>query len=114
MLLTSTKPGVGIDHVFSFGKFKGKKFSEIVFANGGPGWLCWLRTQKEPGFFNDEANMVIDECIRNSPTLRKHYKPLESKLPQPKPSEESIGLKPASVQPAIKKADAYKDQWGAW
>jgi hypothetical protein len=111
---------IGINDVFTFGKFKGKTFADVM-ANepDGANWCCWLREEKkksgQPRAFDKEANDVIDVAIRSSKTLRKKYQVWNAT----EQDLQEITKRQVEAQEQREVADqqrdmAYAGEWGAW
>ena len=111
---------IGINDIFTFGKFKGKTFADVMTTEpDGANWCCWLREEKkksgQPRAFDKEANDVIDLAIRGSKSLQKKY-PVWSVTEQ----DLSDAIKrQVEANDALMKADdersmAYAGEWGAW
>lgn len=111
---------IGINDRFTFGKYKGRTFAEVMTNDpDGPHWCCWLREEKkkqgQPRAFDTEANAVIDEAIRNSKSLRNRYKVWEVK----EADLQEIMAANAKAQQERENAEkerelAYANEWGAW
>lgn len=111
---------IGINDVFTFGKFKGKTFADVM-ANepDGANWCCWLREEKkksgQPRAFDKEANDVIDAAIRSSKTLRKKYQVWNAT----EQDLQEITKRQVEAQEQREIVDqqhdtAYAGEWGAW
>lgn len=114
---------IGINDTFTFGKLKGHTFAEVMLLSDGPGYCCWLREQKkaagQPRAFDNAANLVVDEAIRNSKTLRRKYAiwnttptDLEAVLKEQAAKREEREV--AEVVAVVERKVAYADEWGAW
>jgi len=112
---------IGVNSSIPFGKYKGKTFADVMLSD--PGYCAWLRQAKikdgDLNPFTTEANLVIDDAIRQSKSLSKKYaivKPTEEDLQLQNILKEAHDKKSANdaVIYEERKSVAYADQWGSW
>jgi hypothetical protein len=112
---------IGINDEIPFGRFKGYLFSDVMQTR--PDYCAWLRDTKlkarERNPFSKEANLVIDEAIRQSKSLRNKYAvlyPTDEDHQLKAILKEAHDAKVAHDAAAFeeRKNTVYADQWGAW
>ncbi|MDY7537533.1 hypothetical protein RGU72_04610 [Undibacterium sp. 5I1] len=104
--------GLKLTDTLDFGKHKGSKIEDVYKADAG--YLVWLRQERhskngETKFFASEMHILLDDCIRNSKSLRSKYSVWEVTVPgiEIEPSVEVQAARSLSAQ-------AYQEQWGVY
>lgn len=97
-----------------FGKHRGKTVEQVY--NDDAGYLVWLRStaandQTNPNrrLFSNEVNLLLDDVIRNSASLRKKYEIWGAQV-------DGVDVEPTveHVVASVSAQEAYQEAWGAY